>query len=533
MKTRSNFLVFASLVIGIGVLNGCKKEPDPVPIPTVPAVVTALVSEITPQSMVVKGIILTDGGAEVTACGFCWSTSQHPTINDSKTIATRDQGGFSSLIIGLTPKTTYYIRSYATNVVGTAYGSEVSIFLPDFPSSYLEVTTSAVISFSYNSAIVAGNVLSGQNGYHLTGSGLCWNTSGNPTTVDSKTMNETYSGDFIGNLTGLTAGTTYFVRTYAVFDNGSTVYGNEISFTTSPVIVVSDSYFPGMARFGAVGFAIGNKLYAGLGIGDHDFPAHDLWEWDPATETWTKQADFPGYPGGYAGGFSIGTKGYVTTINNWSDGYLTNELWEYDPAINIWTQKASMPTTPARGYAVVFSIGAKGYIAIGQKEQYNGFAMEYYNDFWEWDQATNVWAKKADFPGNARSAAAGFSIGNRGYIGTGGNGTYSSAEFWEWDQATDVWVRKADFAGGPRSSAVGFSIGDKGYIGTGGNGNSFTKDIWEWNQAADTWTRVADYAGGPRADAFAVSIGNRAYIGTGSDSETAYLRDFWEYDPNL
>jgi N-acetylneuraminic acid mutarotase len=346
-------------------------------------------------------------------------------------------------------------------------------------------------------------------------------------------MNETYSGDFIGNLTGLTAGTTYFVRAYAVFDNSTTVYGNEISFTTAPVIVVSDSYFPGMARFGAAGFAIGTKIYAGLGIGDHDFPANDFWEWDPATETWTRQADFPGDAGGYVGGFSIGTKGYITTINTWNEGYLTNELWEYDPATNIWTQKASIPTTPARGSAVVFSIGMKGYIAIGQKEQYNGLAMEYYNDFWEWDQATNVWAKKADFPGNARSAAAGFSIGNKGYIGTGWNGTYSSAEFWEWDQATNVWVRKADFAGGPRSSAFGFSIGSKGYIGTGGNGTSFTKDIWEWNQAADTWTRVADYAGGPRGGAFAVSVGNRAYIGTGSDNETAYLRDFWEYDPNL
>jgi len=82
-------------------------------------------------------------------------------------------------------------------------------------------------------------------------------------------------------------------------------------------------------------------------------------------------------------------------------------------------------------------------------------------------------------------------------------------------------------------SAFGFSIGSKGYIGTGGDMTSLTKDIWEWNQITNAWTRVADYPGGPRAGALGVSVGNRAYIGTGSDSETAYLRDFWEYDPNL
>ena len=123
MKTKLNYLVLAYLVPGIIMLNSCKKEPDPIHIPTV---ATSSVSDITPLSALVRGTITGDGGAEVTACGFCWSTSQNPTINDSKTFAGKSPGDFVSRITGLMPKTIYYVRSYATNIVGTAYGNEIS-----------------------------------------------------------------------------------------------------------------------------------------------------------------------------------------------------------------------------------------------------------------------------------------------------------------------------------------------------------------------------------------------------------------------
>jgi hypothetical protein len=245
MKARLNFLVFASLVIGLGVLNGCKKEPDPIHIPTVPTVATASVSEITQHSALIRGMIAADGGAEVTACGFCWSTSQDPTINDSKTFAGKGPGDFFNLITGLTSNTTYYVRSYAINSAGTAYGNEISFSSLDLPPSYPDVITTEIVSFSSTAAVVKGNVVYGQNGFNLTGSGVCWNTSGNPTIADSKTMNVTYSGIFTSNLTGLTGGTTYFVRAYAVFYDGSTIYSNEISFTTYPITGITGSDFPG------------------------------------------------------------------------------------------------------------------------------------------------------------------------------------------------------------------------------------------------------------------------------------------------
>ena len=70
---------------------------------------------------------ITDGGASVTARGVVWNTSQNPTIAlSTKTIDGTGTGNFSSAISGLTPNTTYYLRAYATNSAGTAYGNEIT-----------------------------------------------------------------------------------------------------------------------------------------------------------------------------------------------------------------------------------------------------------------------------------------------------------------------------------------------------------------------------------------------------------------------
>src|SRR6187431_1721987 len=82
----------------------------------------------------------------------------------------------------------------------------------------------------------------------------------------------------------------------------------------------------------------------------------------------------------------------------------------------------------------------------------------------------DYWTQKADFGGAARCVAVGFSIGNKGFIGTGyGATTYD--DFWEYDPDLNIWTQKADFGGMSRRNAVGFSINNKGYIGCGLNGS--------------------------------------------------------------
>ena len=191
---------------------------------------------------------------------------------------------------------------------------------------------------------------------------------------------------------------------------------------------------------------------------------------------------------------------------------------------NTWTQKADLGGSA--GLGVGFSIGTKGYTGTGYKD---GIATK---DFWEYDQVSDAWTQKADFGGVARVIAVGFSIGSKGYIGTGdATGGNAQADFWEWDQTTNTWLQKANFGNPGIVWAVGFSIGNKGYIGTGHNYNnsSDSKEFWEWDQATDTWTKKADFGGTARQRAIGFSIGNKGYIGTGISSNGPE-KDFWEWD---
>ncbi len=89
-----------------------------------PILSTTDLSAVTSTSANSGGNITNDGGSAVAARGVCWSTSQNPTIADSKISSGTGSGSFMSSITGLTPGTVYYVRAYATNNIGTGYGSQ-------------------------------------------------------------------------------------------------------------------------------------------------------------------------------------------------------------------------------------------------------------------------------------------------------------------------------------------------------------------------------------------------------------------------
>jgi hypothetical protein len=93
----------------------------------IPSLTTAVVTNVYPTTASSGGNVSTDGGAPVTARGVCWNTSSAPSISNNHTTDGSGAGPFVSNMTGLTPNTLYYIRAYATNSVGTAYGNEIPV----------------------------------------------------------------------------------------------------------------------------------------------------------------------------------------------------------------------------------------------------------------------------------------------------------------------------------------------------------------------------------------------------------------------
>jgi len=139
MKINIGILTFIFGIIFI-LSSGCKKDNIINDDSTLPVLTTFDIHNITPTSANCGGKVSSEGGSTVTARGVCWSIEQSPTINNNITTDGTGTGDFSSVVVGLTANTTYFIRAYATNNVGTAYGNEISfktipLIIPQFSIS--------------------------------------------------------------------------------------------------------------------------------------------------------------------------------------------------------------------------------------------------------------------------------------------------------------------------------------------------------------------------------------------------------------
>lgn len=202
---------------------------------TLPLISTASITSKSTTGGVGGGTISSDGGATVTSRGVCYSTVSNPTILNSKTSDGSGIGSFTSSMTGLSASITYYVRAYATNSVGTAYGSQVS-FTTDASAVVLAPTiTTAVISSVSPTTCIGGGTISSDGGATVTARGVCYNTLSNPTTINNFTSDGTGVGSFNSSIIGLTASTTYYVRAYAT-NSAGTAYGSQVSFTTTSLI---------------------------------------------------------------------------------------------------------------------------------------------------------------------------------------------------------------------------------------------------------------------------------------------------------
>src|SRR5204862_7870811 len=144
-----------------------------------------------------------------------------------------------------------------------------------------------------------------------------------------------------------------------------------------------------------------------------------------------------------------------------------------------------------RGEAIGFSIGTKGYIGTGVD------SSNFLSDFWEYDPSIDAWTQKSNFGGGMLCDAVGFSISNKGYIGIGEYPlTVFNNNFWEYDQATDTWTQKASFGGNVRDEGAGFSLPacGVGYILCGDSfGVAQYNDMWAYYPAQNVWNQMQNY----------------------------------------
>src|ERR1051325_5015248 len=126
----------------------------------------------------------------------------------------------------------------------------------------------------------------------------------------------------------------------------------------------------------------------------------------------------------------------------------------------------------------------------------------------------------------------GFSIGDKGYVGTGNlpYGNFISIDFWAYDPATDVWTQRANASTSARQRPVSLSDGSNGYFCTGRFSSEPLNDTWKFNPGTNQWLQQPPFPGGKRVGAAGFSLGGKLYMGTGRDQDNSY-NDFWEYNP--
>ena len=191
--------------------------------PSTPTVETKEVTNIKSKVAIAGGKVTSSGGFAVTRRGVCWSTSQYPTVTNDHTEDGTGVGEFLSNISNLQPNTTYYVRAYAENEKGVAYGNQVS-----FKSeSGVPTVTTTLVRVDSKTAVFCEGKVTDEGDSHVIARGICWGTS-TPNINGKKTSDGDGSGSFSSNVTvtNVHSQNLYF-RAYATNESG-TAYGEAI-----------------------------------------------------------------------------------------------------------------------------------------------------------------------------------------------------------------------------------------------------------------------------------------------------------------
>ena len=190
-----------------------------------PSVETRPASDVTGNGATLNAAIPSNGGSEITSCGFYYSTSESMSNKATAQFAGTPDSLFSVPVSNLHGNTTYYYKAFAKNVFGTAEG-EIMRFTTGIGTP--TVQTGEATNIAAYSATLVGNVTS-DGGATVTERGFVYGTSASD--LSQAVQSGSGMGSFTANLSELTSSTTYYYKSYATNSEG-TAYGNVMSFTT-------------------------------------------------------------------------------------------------------------------------------------------------------------------------------------------------------------------------------------------------------------------------------------------------------------
>lgn len=287
MRKTADFSVYSILLIGSIILfaSSCGMDDDTNAV--LPVLSTIEITDITQTTAKSGGTITSDGGEMVTARGICWDTSQNPTISESKTTDGSGTGSFSSSMTGLIPETTYYVRAYATNSTGTAYGTAVSFTT----KTELEGPTlkDARDDNEYKTVQIGEQIWMAENLRYLP--------SVNGPRIGSTTTANYYVYGYDGAVVADAKATENY-QTYGVLYNWAAAMGGTSSSAANPSGVKgacpSGWHLPSASEWKQLEDFLGGESVAGGKLKEKGTTL-----WNSPNEGATNETGFTAFPGGY------------------------------------------------------------------------------------------------------------------------------------------------------------------------------------------------------------------------------------------
>ena len=376
----------------------------------VPFVTTGFATQIMSTTAICAGEVTNSSGLDVTERGICFSkTNTQPTIENSYYIQSGSGlGSFECMLSSLEPNTTYFYCAYATNDVGTGYGT-VLHFTTD-PVYYLPtVTTNSAVGVTPSSAMCGGNVTS-DGGSSVYERGICYSSyNTQPTISDSYVVSGSGTGLFTATITGLNNNVTYYYRAYAINAAGI-AYGQVLSFTTGGSVTI-----PSVITTAATSITSSSAVCGGNVVSDGGSSVYERGVCYSNTSTIPTLSNTHISSGSGVGVYTVSLTGLTSNATYYIRAYATNsEGTCYGEILSFTTTGGGTPSDP-NALSGLFSVSAT------RKVNFSKGNLQYKPSTASWRFAPNQYDVIGSDNSNISSSYSGyidlFGWGTSGYSG--------------------------------------------------------------------------------------------------------------------